>query len=156
MPIVRHKVFVDSTVTEHMVKNESMTTGKQVLFDAIIGTAGKGIIKSKAQSESVLNVSGGTKPARLNCFLHVRNVRHSWLSVSSLCDDCHKVEFSEKKWVVQKNGNVTTVGERMSGIYPVNLLGVFEKAMKTTEVSKEILMFRNRYLRIPTKRFFNE
>lgn len=54
-----------------------MITGKTVPSDTIIGIGGKDIIKAKTQRESVVNVTGGNKPARLKRILHASDVEHS-------------------------------------------------------------------------------
>lgn len=66
-----------------------------------------------------MNMTGGTRPPRLNRPLHVPNVEHSLISVSGLCDDCHTVGLSEKNCVVKKNKNVIAIGERTGGMYLV-------------------------------------
>lgn len=79
-----HTAFVDSGATAHMVKIKAMITGKVVPADVIVVTAGKDTIQDMTRGKSVVNVTEGTKPARLNRDLHVPNDEHCLISVSRL------------------------------------------------------------------------
>lgn len=64
------------------------------------------------------------------------NVEHSLLTVLTLCDNGHTVDFSEKNCVVKKNMRVIGIADRTGGIYSVELWGVDEESMVTSKVSE--------------------
>lgn len=78
------KAYIDSGATAHMMKDVPRIAGKAVPTNISTGTARKDTIKARAQSESIVKLSGGDKPVRLNRVLHFSDVEHGLISVPGL------------------------------------------------------------------------
>lgn len=148
--------FYGYEATAYKVKKDSMIAVKTFSSDATIGPADKDIIKAKTQGESVMNMTGVTKPARLNHVVHVSNIEHSLISVSSLCDNSHAVEFGNINCVVKKEGNVIVIGGRKGRMYLVKLPRTWERAMRTPVISGRCYVFGTCDLRMTKERLLNE
>lgn len=92
-----------------------MITEKKVMFNDLVRTAGKDMIKEMSQGESVVNMTGRTEPAELNRVSHVFFVENSLTLVSILCGNDHKISFSENNCVVKKNGTEIAISKRTCG-----------------------------------------
>lgn len=75
----------------------------------------------------------------LSYVLLVQDVKHSLISVSSLCDDDHTVEYTNQKCVAKKKNCLVDVGAQAGGMYSVNLYRAHDKSLLTTDVSGDML-----------------
>lgn len=134
-----HETSINPGTTAHVVKDTSVITGKAVILDTSIGTAGQDTAKRTDQRESVIKRSGGEKPATLNFVLHAPGVKHSRVSVWSLCNDSHTTEFMDKNYVVKNSNCVLGVSERMCRMPSVNLQRVRSMAMSTVAIIRKMM-----------------
>lgn len=61
------------------------------------------------------------------------------ISVSSLCDDSHTVEFTNQRCVVKKDKCVVGIGERTGGMCSANLQQASERTFATPNVTGDVL-----------------
>lgn len=67
----------------------------------------------------------------LRRMLHLPDIEHGLVSVSSLLEDCHMVEFTTSKCAVKKRNCVVDVARRTGGMLSVNLQRARNKEMAT-------------------------
>lgn len=88
--------YVDSTVTQHKVKDDYIILDDKILTTASIGTACVDTVSAKIQGRPNVRLYGGNGTVKLNCVLHVLNITQSFVYVSNSCENGPTVLFTER------------------------------------------------------------